>query len=61
MRARVNIDAELLRKAVEASGLPTREAVVEEGLRMIIALSERAKLDDAFDLLPLGIKHPSRH
>ena len=61
MLIQLNIDDELLRTALRASELPTREAVVEAGLRMVIAQSERSKLTDMLDLLPADIKRPSRH
>jgi Arc/MetJ family transcription regulator len=38
MGARLDIDNNLLRRALRATGLPTRKAVIEEGLRMLVRL-----------------------
>lgn len=36
MRSNIEIDDTLLRKALKATGLTTKRAVVEEGLRLLI-------------------------
>lgn len=36
MRTNIVIDNGLMRQAMKATGLPTKKAVVEEGLRMLI-------------------------
>lgn len=36
MRTNIVIDNSLMRQAMKASGLPTKKAVVEEGLRLLI-------------------------
>ncbi len=36
MRSNIEIDAALLRKALKITGLSTKRAVVEEGLRLLI-------------------------
>jgi hypothetical protein len=58
MHIQVDIDDELLRTALQASDLPTEEDVIEEGLRMVIALS---LLFDLLGMFPLDSKHPPRH
>jgi Arc/MetJ family transcription regulator len=58
MTIQIDIDDELLRAALQASDLPTEEDVIEEGLRIVIALS---LLADLLDMFPLNIKHPPRH
>ncbi len=58
MHIQVDIDDELLRTALQASDLPTEEDVIEEGLRMVIALS---LLLDMLGMFPLDSKHASRH
>ena len=61
MQLQVNIDDELMRKALQASDLQTEQAVLEEGLRMLICLSSRTKLEDMFGMFPDGIDHPDRN
>ena len=36
MRTNIDIDDDLMREAMRASGAPTKRAVVEQGLRMLI-------------------------
>lgn len=60
MQMNVDIDDELMSKALKASGLATKEAVLEEGLRMLICLSSGTKLEDMFGMFPLDIDHPDR-
>jgi Arc/MetJ family transcription regulator len=36
MRTNIEIDDELMAKAVELSGLPTKKAVVEEALKLLV-------------------------
>jgi Arc/MetJ family transcription regulator len=36
MRTNIDIDDELMKQALQASGLPTKRAVVEAGLRLLI-------------------------
>ena len=36
MRTNIDIDDELMHEALERSGLPTKRAAVEEGLRLLI-------------------------
>jgi hypothetical protein len=55
VQIQVNVDDELMRKALLASDLQTEDAVIEEGLRMVIILSERTNLADMFGMFPLDI------
>jgi Arc/MetJ family transcription regulator len=43
MRTNIDIDDELLVKATEALGTPTKKATVEEALRRIVQSHERRK------------------
>jgi Arc/MetJ family transcription regulator len=38
MRTNIDIDDDLMRRALRATGLPTKKAVVEEGLRLLVKL-----------------------
>ena len=38
MRTNIEIDDDLMRDAMRASGAPTKRAAVEQGLRMLIAV-----------------------
>jgi Arc/MetJ family transcription regulator len=60
MRIQVNIDDELMRKALKASDVPNEQAAIEEGLRMLVCLSSRTRLEDMFGMFPDGIDHPDR-
>ena len=42
MRTNIIIDDELMREALETTGLPTKKAVVEEGLRLLIQMHKQA-------------------
>ena len=47
MRTNIEIDDDLLAAAMAATGLPTKRATVEEGLRLIVRLRGQAEaLDD---------------
>lgn len=46
MRTNVEIDDQLMRRALEASGLPTKKATIEEALRLYIQINaQRAIID----------------
>lgn len=55
MQTNVVINDELLSKALRLSGLATKEAVIEEGLRMIICWSDKMTLADLRGVFPLDI------
>lgn len=48
MRTNIDIDDELIRKAMKVTGLSTKKATVEEGLRQLVLESE---LREALDSL----------
>lgn len=52
MRTNIDIDDELLAKAMAATGLTTKKATVEEALRRLVRQRERA--DALADLRGLG-------
>ncbi len=52
MRTNIEIDDKLMRQALAASGLRTKRAVVEEGLRLLLRLKQQEKLKAAFGELP---------
>jgi Arc/MetJ family transcription regulator len=41
VRTNIDIDDELLAKAQKASGLTTKKATVEQGLRLVVRLTEQ--------------------
>jgi Arc/MetJ family transcription regulator len=43
MRTNIEIDDELLSQAMAASGLSTKRAAVEEGLRLLLRVREQAQ------------------
>jgi len=43
MRTNIEIDGILLSRAMAASGLTTKKATVEEGLRMLVRVRKQAK------------------
>jgi Arc/MetJ family transcription regulator len=52
MRTNIEIDDELMEAALRESGLRTKRAAVEEGLRLLIERHRRMKLIDAFGKYP---------
>ena len=46
MRTNIEIDDELIREALRVSGLKTKRAAVEAGLRALIRLNKRRKILD---------------
>ena len=44
MRTNVTIDDELMEEAMKASGLPTKQAVIEEALRTLIRLKSQEEI-----------------
>ncbi|RPH80830.1 MAG: type II toxin-antitoxin system VapB family antitoxin [Nitrospiraceae bacterium] len=44
MRSSIEIDDALLRKALKITGLSTKRAVVEEGLRLLIKVKGQARI-----------------
>jgi Arc/MetJ family transcription regulator len=65
MRTNINIDDALMNEVMERTGLPTKKAAVEEGLRLLIRranyqaiLDLRGKIDWAGDLDALRENRP---
>ncbi|HVV94938.1 MAG TPA: type II toxin-antitoxin system VapB family antitoxin [Hyphomicrobiales bacterium] len=52
MRTNIEIDDELLSRAMAAAGLSTKRATVEEGLRLLVRMREQVKA--AAELKGLG-------
>ncbi len=44
MRTNIVIDDELMKNALELSGLPTKRAAVEAGLKLLVRFSRQAQL-----------------
>jgi len=43
MRTNIDIDDDLLARAMEATGLPTKRATVEEGLHLLVRIREQVR------------------
>ena len=52
MRTNIEIDDRLLKSAMSATGLPTKKATVEEGLRALVRI--RGQIEALDDLSGLG-------
>jgi Arc/MetJ family transcription regulator len=52
MRTNIEIDDALIRDAMQASGLRTKRAAVEEGLRLLIQLKRQAEVQSLFGQVP---------
>ena len=52
MRTNIEIDPDLMRTALEVSGLKTERAVVEESLRLLIKLRRQGEVAALFGKLP---------
>jgi Arc/MetJ family transcription regulator len=48
MRTNIEIDDDLMARAVELSGLKTKRATVEQGLRLLIKLKQQEHVGDLF-------------
>lgn len=46
MRTNIEIDEKLMEEAMKASGLTTKKATVEEGLRLILTLKKQARIKE---------------
>lgn len=47
MRINIEIDDELMARAMRLSGLPTKRAAVEEGLRLLVRVREQTRALEA--------------
>ena len=52
MRINIEIDPDLMAKALKASGLKTKKAVVEEGLRLLVRTRAQEQLRKLRGMLP---------
>lgn len=52
VRTNIEIDDELMRQGLAASGLRTKRAVVEEELRLLLRLKRQEQIGAAFGALP---------
>jgi Arc/MetJ family transcription regulator len=48
MRTNIEIDDQLIRRALAATGLPTKRAVVEEGLKLLIKMRGQESVRASF-------------
>ncbi len=48
MRTNIEIDDKLMAQAMRASGAPTKKAVVEEALRMLVRTRSQASIRELF-------------
>ena len=55
MRTNIDIDDRLIEKALKISGLPTKRAAVEEGLKLLIRMREQAGVRALFGKIPLDV------
>jgi Arc/MetJ family transcription regulator len=55
MRTSIDIDDALMERALKLSGLPTKKAAVEAGLKLLIRLRGQATIIDLFGKIPLDI------
>ncbi len=53
MRTNIEIDDRLIERALKVSGLPTKRAVVEEGLRTLIKMRGQGRVRELFGKIPL--------
>jgi Arc/MetJ family transcription regulator len=53
MRTNIEIDDKLMERALKASGQPSKRAVVEEGLRLLIKLRGQATVRESFGKYPI--------
>ena len=54
MRTNIEIDDELMAQALKLTGLPTKRAVVEEGLRLMVQASQASPGAEVAQGLGLG-------
>jgi Arc/MetJ family transcription regulator len=55
MRTNIDIDDRLIEKALKISGLPTKRAAVEAGLKLLIRMREQAGVRALFGKIPLDL------
>ncbi len=52
MRTNIEIDDDLMRKAMAASGQPTKKATVEAALDLLVKIKGQERIREAFGRLP---------
>lgn len=52
MRTNIVIDDDLMRKAMKATGLGTKKAVVEKGLRLLVELKAQSRVRRLYGRVP---------
>lgn len=52
MRTTLDIDADLLEEAMEVTGITTKRAVIEEGLRLLLQRAARGRLASLTGTVP---------
>lgn len=57
MRTNIEIDDRLIERALKLSGLRTKRAAVEAGLRLLIRMREQAGVRALFGRLPIDNDH----
>jgi Arc/MetJ family transcription regulator len=61
MRTNIEIDDHLMARALKLSGLPSKRAAVEEGLKLLIRMKQQAGVRALFGKIPLDLDlHQSR-
>jgi Arc/MetJ family transcription regulator len=55
MRTNIEIDDRLIAQAIKLSGLPTKRAAVEAGLKLLIRTRQQASTRALFGKIPLDI------
>jgi hypothetical protein len=55
MRTNIDIDDRLIEKALKITGLPTKRAAVEAGLKLLIRMREQAGVRALFGKIPLDL------
>ena len=55
MRTKIDIDDRLMAQAIKLSGLPTKRAAVEAGLKLLILTRRQASVRALFGRIPLDI------
>jgi Arc/MetJ family transcription regulator len=50
MRTNIEIDDELMRKAMEATGAPTKRAAVEEALQLVVKIKAQSSIRELWGL-----------
>jgi Arc/MetJ family transcription regulator len=53
MRTNIDIDDALISQAIKLSGLPTKRAAVEAGLKLLIQTRQQASVRELFGKIPL--------